>query len=556
MKQLWFFLSLMLIVLLNGCDSHPIPSNTSNAVEGITTRGINPTTSLPVGSKALFHMSEESNIENPVFTFDGNRWEGESIFQQSGTLTALYPAYNEEQFITENPYSNGQLEDILIAQSCFNSSDIHLKFNHLFSMLTIHLLSPLKQSISYISLTTPQIEKLNADGSFTLSGTHTIIPDIDKTTGDYTFIIPPQENCPLTLTLIINGETISHPLSHTFVSGYKYECNVNDRKTPGIKNAEELIIFSKLINGGSDTKYSLSDFGERQADGKMLYRLLNDIDCIEIEYLDLNPIGYKENQPFKDIFDGNGKTISNFTAHPFYGVAGLFGRVSTNGIIKDLNLKNCSIMYISENSNSDIGFISAISSGMIINCSITQGNISTPTNDYKVGGLVGDARTGSKLINCFVTNTIISSKGRIGSFTGIITKGDIINCYSASNEITRKGDYECGGFCGKATESNIINCYNYNLTFTVSKKRGQFIGTGENSFINNCFYDNTLTLIAEDTNCEKLSNYKYNPNESNITEILRQRLNQWITDNQPSYDYTFTPWTEDKTGTLPAIFVP
>ena len=131
MKQLWFFLSLMLIVLLNGCDSHPIPSNTSNAVEGITTRGINPTTSLPVGSKALFHMSEESNIENPVFTFDGNRWEGESIFQQPGTLTALYPAYNEEQFITENPYSNGQLEDILIAQSCFNSSDIHLKFNHL-----------------------------------------------------------------------------------------------------------------------------------------------------------------------------------------------------------------------------------------------------------------------------------------------------------------------------------------------------------------------------------------------------------------------------------------
>ena len=257
MKQFWFICCIILIAFLCGCDSQPIPSNTNNVVEGITARGINPITSLPTESQALFHTSEGTC----VFTFDGNQWKGESEILSTGTLTVLSPAYNNEQFITEIPYSNGQLEDILIAQSTLStSSDIQLNYRHLFSMLTIKLLSPLKKFVTRISLTTPKIEKLNADGSFTLSGTHTIIPDINETTGDYTFIIPPQENCSLILELVINGETISHPLSHTFVSGYKYECNVNDRETPGIKNAEELIIFSKLINGGSDTKYALSDF--------------------------------------------------------------------------------------------------------------------------------------------------------------------------------------------------------------------------------------------------------------------------------------------------------
>ena len=572
MKQLWFFLSLMLIVLLNGCDSHPIPSNTSNAVEGITTRGIHPTTSLPVGSKALFHMSEESNIENPVFTFDGNRWEGESIFQQSGTLTALYPAYNEEQFITENPYSNGQLEDILIAQSCFNSSDIHLKFNHLFSMLTIHLLSPLKQSISYISLTTPKIEKLNADGSFTLSGTHTIIPDIDETTGDYTFIIPPQENCPLTLTLIINGETISHPLSHTFVSGYKYECNVNDRKTPGIKNAEELIAFSQLISENTYKHYNLEDFGEKQSNGKFLYRLISDIDFTGIDCKDLIPIGYNNSSTsnFNDIFDGQGYIISNLTI-PDKSTnnkveknhSALFGAIGEEGIVKNLHIKNAKTVAMT--SCTYIGGIAAKNKGIILNCSVQDSNLEySSSNDetgIRIGGICA-SMTNGYIVNCHTTNNIIRTN-KSGAVGGIIgdSCGDILNSYSYGNTFTVTNKGYAGGIIGTVSTTNKLNIANCFVMHTSTMSRwGAIIGLLQKNTItlDNLFY-NGGNIIYENKTVTPSNIYKYQYNQFSFEEKhISIYLNEWITTlditQYPNFD--FYKWTKSEVTPFPPLFAP
>ena len=563
MKQPWFFLYLILTILFYGCESQPIPSNTKNVIEGITTRGFNTTSSLPAGSQALFHSTGEINIENPVFTFDGNSWKGNQEIQwseslQSVTLTALYPAYNNEQFITENPYSNGELEDILIAKSSISSSDVQLSFKHLFSTLTLHLLSPLKKSITYISLATPKLEKLNADGSFSLSGSHTITPDINDSTGDYTFIIPPQENCSLTLTLIINGETISYQLSHTFVSGYKYECNVNDRETPGIKNAEELIAFSQLINNPNtyDGKWTLDNFGEMQTDGRILYKLLADID---LKGESINPIHQDSNNPFNHIFNGEGYTISNCKINAAGGVAGLFGFIGSSGIVKNLYLKDCS-MSIPESASagSGVGSIAGLCTGIISNCGVINANITNNKNSY-TGGIVGTLRDGD-IINSFIKNSKIkTTNASLGGLVGKTETGNIINCYSASNTITRNTNY-CGGFCGFAENGKIINCYVYDLTFKNNTNTGQFIGRGIASNVTECYTDTgtgTYYLInKKEGNCTTTSNSLYNSDFTNSNGSVYNQLNQWITNNQSSYNYTFTPWTEDQTGTLPAIFTP
>ncbi len=551
MKQLVLFTYILLTSLLLGCESETISPSTSNVVGTISTRVSNDITSLPTNSQALFHTSSGTSI----FTFDGNHWNGDqSIFSFSSAtpnvLTALYPAYNGEKPITENPYTNNELEDVLIAQSTY-TQNIELTFKHLFSTLTIHLLSPLKESITRISLEVPMIENLNADGSFSLSGTHQILPELN-TEGSYTFIIPPQDNCVLTLYLTIGEETISHPITHSFKSGYKYECNV---KEPGIYNAEDLIEFSKTYNKGGN----LSAFGELQNDGKWLFQLWKDIDFSEINTNELQPIGYDTEKRFNDIFDGQGHKISNIHIKHSGSVTGIFGRVGQYGTVKNLHLINCSTpIILSGTSSTGVGFITGTLSGIISNCSVTSGS-SIVESAASTGGLVGAAYAGSNIINCFVQNTNLKSDGYVGGIVGSITEGNITNCYSASNTLTRVSSYS-GGFCGYAASCNITNCYVYNLTLKTDEHRGQFIGYGVDSKVTECYTDtNTNSYFLIDTKigtCLTPSNALYESDFSTKTgQFVYERLYQWIKENQASYEnVTFTQWTKDKTGNLPAIF--
>lgn len=330
--------------MLYGCESETIPSANPKLVGSIATRGSNDITSLPSGSQALFNASGGTNFENEIFNYDGKNWKAINgaewqISSTSTMLTALYPAYNDQNLITDNPYNHNGLEDVLIAQSTFsNEKDINLSFRHLFSMFTIHVQSPLRESISAISIQSPQIEKLNADGSFSLSGTYQSIPELNSN-GDYTFIIPPMENCNITLSFTIGEKIVSHTLTHTFKSGYKYECNVTDKKEPGIYSAEDLIEFSKIINKKKEG--DLSVYGKEQEDGRWLFKLYADIDFSEINHSDLLPIGYDLQKPsivFADIFDGNSYSISNLT---------IPDKSTNNDVIKDVSgLFGLSLIHI------------------------------------------------------------------------------------------------------------------------------------------------------------------------------------------------------------------
>ena len=548
MKQLVLFTYILLTSLLLGCESETISPSTSNVVGTISTRVSNDITSLPTNSQALFHTSSGTSI----FTFDGNHWNGDqSIFSFSSAtpnvLTALYPAYNGEKPITENPYTNNELEDVLIAQSTYtNEQNIELTFKHLFSTLTIHLLSPLKESITRISLEVPMIENLNADGSFSLSGTHQILPELN-TEGSYAFIIPPKDNCTLTLHLTIGEETTSHPITHSFKSGYKYECNV---KEPGIYNAEDLIEFSICYNKGGD----LTAFGKLQNDGKWLFQLWKDIDFSEINTNELQPIGYDTEKRFNDIFDGQGHKISNIHIKHSGSVTGIFGRVGQYGTVKNLHLINCSTpIILSGTSSTGVGFITGTLSGSISNCSVTSGS-SIVESAASTGGLVGAAYAGSNIINCFVQNTNLKSDGYVGGIVGSITEGNITNCYSASNTLTRVSSYS-GGFCGYAASCNITNCYVYKLTLTTTTNRGQFIGHGNNSSVSICYTDTSSPrlIFNNNDNCTTSENKLYN--SSFIVESLEayiwQLMKQWVINQN---DNTFSLWTKDETGNLPAIF--
>lgn len=566
MKQLRLFIYILIIGFLFGCESETIPSASPNLVGDITTRGNNALASIPKDSPALFNTS----LGTSIFIFDGNNWTGDqSIFPSSSTppttLTALYPAYNDNSLITENPYTSNGLKDVLIAQSSFTSEkDIELTFKHLFSKLTIHILSPLKESVTAITLQMPKIEKLNSNGTFSLSGVYQSIPELNED-GDYTFIIPPMENCSLILNFTIEEKVVSHTLTHTFKSGYKYECNVTNRKEPGIYNEDDWIEFSKKYNEiGAD----LSAYGKMQEDGRMLFRLFADLNFSDINHSDLLPIGYdpeKTSIIFTDIFDGQNHSISNLTIpdkkrneNVVKDISGLFGCIGTNGVVKNLHLENAHT--IDNPICTNVGGIASRNEGTIQNCSV-QNSTLTSASSGLVGGICASMANGY-IINCKSTNNTItaSTETRAGGIIGG-SCGQILNCYTYNNSYSKENGGYIGGIAGSVSNSNslvIANCYVKHLK-ALDVNWGAIIGLPQiNKYtFDNLFYNGGNVIANDNTKFSTVSKYKeYCVEIEGEKKHISILLNNWIkTTGATNYkDFVFNNWIKSETSPYPAIF--
>lgn len=267
MRKLIIFITALIITLLEGCNSEPVPSSDlSPAIGKIASRDALADKNIENGSEALFNAQGGITIENKVFTFNNGIWENEEVDLQTETsseisLTALLPAYSDEILITQNAYANDTLQDVLIAQSkSSNETNIQLKFRHLFSRLTVRIHSSKAQSIEAVRITVPKITQIAPiNGTITTAGEHTTLFSKNET-GIYSCMVPSLTDCPLTITFkLTSGDEVTRTLTHTFISGHKYECHVN---RPGIWTAGDLIDFSRLING-YQAYYgkTLDDFG-------------------------------------------------------------------------------------------------------------------------------------------------------------------------------------------------------------------------------------------------------------------------------------------------------
>lgn len=559
MKQFGILIYILLgFIALWSCDSQPLPSTHPDIVKHIYSRNIITATSIPKDQEALFCAKGQTSFTNQVFKFNGNYWENAETSIPIGkidSLTALYPAYNGEgNFITQSPYTEEALEDVLISPNAItDQTNLKLEFKHLFAKLTLHVESEIQETLTGISLKAPKVSAIHPiSGNLDFSGDHTTYLS-KNATGDYIFMIPYKNNCTLELTFIMQNDETSESITHNFESGHHYECNVTyTDNQPGIKTIDDLIDFSLFINGKSD-KRPWSDFGYKvkTATGEdTIYCLLNDLNMTGNE--EFAPIGNHSQAPFAAIFDGNGHTISGLKISASNTTAGLFGRITPKGIIKNLHLNDCSSPTFENGASSGIGLLASACYGTIISCSATNCIINV-TATSPTGALIGDLRKNGSIVNCFVQNTKVTSKGFAGSIAGSMNQANITNSYAASNTI-KTGTYN-GGIVGSATNSDITNCYTYNQTFSSSENRGQIIGTAQSSTIYRIFYDKTtITLIKNninESNTIKFNrgyNTDFKTNNGNIDVFLL--LKEWV--EEQGENSIYTSWTED--DNLPAIF--
>lgn len=190
------------------------------------------------------------------------------------------------------------------------------------------------------------------------------------------------------------------------------------------------------------------------------FKLGNSIDLGGHEW---TPIG-NSTAAFKGHFDGNGNTIYGLSIqNDLNGYAGLFGKVEGSKI-SGLSVKNADIRNQSGNTGIICGELAG--GGVISNCSVLGGSVSTSTSPSSSAGGICGSNSSSTIKYCNVRGITIE-----GAYAGGICgqgSGTLESCTVNDTQVTASS--HDGGIVSKVTgETTIKNCnvYNSELNCTI-----------------------------------------------------------------------------------------
>jgi len=195
--------------------------------------------------------------------------------------------------------------------------------------------------------------------------------------------------------------------------------------------------------------------------------------------------------PFNGSFDGNGHSISNLTFNTRgkgNEYVGLFGKLSANAVVQNLNIKNINITLINKSRPRGLAYfggLTGFNQGTINNCTVT-GSIQGDLVLYRLGGLVGWNE--GNITNCH-TAVSIKSYQCAGGLVGVNSHGNISKCYTTGSVTGRNLSDSLGGLVGANGSGIIDNCH---ATGSVtggedSHWLGGLVGINDQGKINNSY---------------------------------------------------------------------
>lgn len=199
-----------------------------------------------------------------------------------------------------------------------------------------------------------------------------------------------------------------------------------------ITDKEDLATLASAVNN-STTEENAGAFSGTY------FRLEANIDMDGVEF---TPIGNDFQHTFGGIFDGNGKTLSNLSVSTGEnGYAGLFGRVSETGVIKNLTISDAEITT----SGLCAGGIVGDCNGKIADCTVENIRI---VNSYQLtGGIAGLLKGTAE--NVSVSGYIEGGENSVGGIAGQ-NHSTISNAYCSAEVVSKATGYSCtvGGISG------------------------------------------------------------------------------------------------------------
>ena len=220
----------------------------------------------------LFNSYGTHENKNNLVFHDGMKWTSNEPMkwdtQSNDSLyfSAIYPVLSEQSYTKSQLYNNGSLTDILFCKSKEKyMGNISIFFKHLFSTMRINLNGISDDSITSVSLKSPvSVKSIDLQTGYILLENNDTVTSAQTVSKDNTcsFIIPPAENVSFQLQLNSKGNSISTTIpAFTYKSGEMYSCNIKKKSSQkGIRNANDLIILSRIMNGYSYDDRKLEDF--------------------------------------------------------------------------------------------------------------------------------------------------------------------------------------------------------------------------------------------------------------------------------------------------------
>ncbi len=501
-----------------------------------------------------------TNVNNKL-TYNGIYWYSnkELIWNQNSTdslfYTAIYPATSNCRYTKNELYEEGLLKDILFCKAVSKYKDkVNIKLNHLFSLLKINLNDFPKDSIKSITLTVPatidSIGVNNGEIYINKSESKSYTSSIDSGRV-YIFVIPPIDNLTLNLKININGRIVEKSIeSINYQAGYIYSCNlIHSNKEKSIKTVEDFIAFTNLINNKVYGQRKLDEFFYIE-NGQRVFSLANNIYFTDNDCKNLDIIGTKT-ENFNDIFDGKGYSLYNVNFNINSSVKALFGYIGLNGIVKNINIINSSVIF---SGTSEGSLLSYRNYGLIDNCVIDSCRMETYT--YSGSSFVSTYLTGI-IVNTRVSNSVLKcgEKSSNSLFTKILN-GKILNSCAANNLIT----YTSNAYIGELalnvnSNSQVSNCYVKNSNNQVKSAYKFAYSIESNATVTNCFTNSNSSLWYNSKSTVNYYTFDSNFKTENNKEDVISMLNEWIDENQQYYsNYKFRKWIEH-TQTIPAILL-
>lgn len=246
----------------------------------------------------------------------------------------------------------------------------------------------------------------------------TIISSIGKyDEGTHTYLISTAENLEALAQTINSGTLFNGGDGYVF----KLDANINGNYYAILNESSKYFIYDYhtapyVIYDGVKCSLTLS---ENEPTGSITVGAGSGSETINfnIQNLNLTPIGTDIN-PFRGIFDGNNKTISNikissFISHNNIAFGGLFAKTQ-DASIRDLNLENISINLNLENGTQISFAYLGLISGMSLSSSISNVNILGSNSNSNSINIIKDenANKEPQINNLFV--------GSISGFANII----------------------------------------------------------------------------------------------------------------------------------------
>ncbi len=232
-----------------------------------------------------------------------------------------------------------------------------------------------------------------------------------------------------------------------------------------------------------------ADLAARPNDWNRSFLLVADLDMHLLPKDAARMVG-TEDIPFSGVFDGNGRTIANFsTGGEGSNGVGLFGQIRNHnaevrnlvmvdpnvyaphteyvgaliGRVRSGTVCNCHVLRTAVTGHMGVGGLVGWNQGAMIRCSATG----VVTGALSVGGLVGVTFWGDPVTECYA-DTHVRGTIRAGGLAGNCSLAEIHWC-SADGEV--EGDTDVGGFVGRTEGGIVINCY-----ATASARGSTYVG--------------------------------------------------------------------------------